>query len=147
MLFFLTSILIFSSLAMMLLLYVKHLEMRSGRLLFAKIRPHVSAASVRLTATVEQHIPVVLERALRYALHWIRVRVRDIVARILLTVEHSLEAMLDGIKHSLTPPHGASGQASSAFLREVAEHKRKLTRVTRMRTPAKEISAPDQTIN
>ena|SRR3989344_6190705 len=145
MLIFLTLVLICSSLAMTLLLYIKHWELRSSKLLFARIRPPIAAASTRLVRTVEHHVPAVVERVLRYVLFWIRVRVRDVVARVLLTVEHSLEAMLDGLKHSLTPPREAGGQASSVFLREVAEHKRKLTRVTRAsRTSSVEIAPPKE---
>jgi hypothetical protein len=133
MLLFLTLILVLSSLAMAALLYVKHWELTTGRLMFAPIRPYVSRIAARVLAVFEHHVPNASARAVRYSVRWTRTRFRDALARMLLTVEHSLEVMLDNLKHGLTSPRGMGGQASSAFLREVAEHKRKLTRVTRIR--------------
>lgn len=141
MLLTLTFILVFSSLAMGGLLYAKHWELTTGKLLFSGVRPRVTRTSARVLGAIEYRLPLICRRVARIGAYWLRMTAKDIVARILITVEHTLEAVLYNLKHGFAARKEASGQASSAFLREVAEHKRKLTRVTRLRRmPAQDIA-------
>ena len=145
MLFLLTVVLFASSVGMFLLLYAKHWELTTGKLIFASARPSLSRVSSRVLMALERHMPLMLRNASRSIGLWLRTRARDALARALLSVEHSLESLLHHLKHSLSPAKGAAGAASSAFLREVAEQKHRLTRVARVRRePASEsIANPD----
>jgi hypothetical protein len=143
MLLFLTVVLICSSIAMMLLLYAKHWELTRNRLILASVRPLLSSASSHAIQTVEQRVPLAVRQLGMRIVIWIRLRARDIAARMLIAVEHALEAALVRLKHAFSPAISSEG-ASSAFLREVAEHKRKLTRVSRIqRSRSDKVTQPD----
>jgi hypothetical protein len=145
MLLYLTIVLIASSAALALLLYAKHWELTTGRMLLPGVRPHLESASQRMLSAIERHLPMALARMLGRLGLWLRIRARDLLARLIITVETTLQAILDHLKHGLSPSKGSSAAPSSAFLREVAEHKRKLTRVTRVRrtSAVDSIAAPE----
>lgn len=142
MLLSLTLVLILSSAAMILLLYAKHWELTTGRILFPNARPKIASYAHRALFAVERELPALLKSFFRTGLRWLRTRARDLLARAWIATEQELERMLYKLKHGLAAarrggaPTENIGQAS-AFLREVAEHKRKLVQLTRPRRTKK----------
>jgi len=148
MLLFFTLVLILSSLAMIALLYAKHWELTTGHVLFSGVRPKISAYARAALFAVERELPSLFSRVWNASLRWLRTRALGMAARALIAIEHALEQALESLKHGFAPAKGvpasrATGQASM-FLREVAEHKRKLTQVTRPRRARQKVILPPQ---
>ena|SRR3989344_463415 len=131
---FLTIVLLLSCVAMAGLLYAKHWELTTGRILFEDKRPQMADFSHRMLVMFETHLPALLQDYRRRALVWLRGSARAGLAHALLAIEQWLERTLHTLRHKITPPSGATGQAS-AFLREVAEHKKRLSRRIRKEFP------------
>ncbi len=122
---FLTAVLVLSSLAMAGLLYAKEWEMRTGNVLFANSRPRASEVLHRGSRLIEESLPSLVARLVNGLSLWLRTGARATLARSLMSLELALEKTLHALKHKTVPPPSADGQAS-AFLREVADYKRKL---------------------
>lgn len=122
---FLTIVLALSCFGMVALLWAKHWELSTGRLLFAQWRPGLTAASHRFFSTVKSHLPALMREGLERLARDMRYGARAGLARTALAAEGWLERSLHNLRHA-TSPHGKAGEAS-AFLREVAEHKKQLT--------------------
>ncbi len=106
------------------LLGLKRYEMRTGRVFFMQVRPRVGEFFSRSLLWVEHTLPELLARELRRLYSWARAGLRALTARAIILTEHLLEKSLHGLRRKTDAPHRA-GEAS-AFLREVAEHKKKL---------------------
>src|SRR2546428_3010782 len=102
MLLFLVVVFVLSCAAMVLLLYIKHWELSTGRMLFASARPHVAAFAHRALVSIEHHLPSALKRASVRIFRWLRAHARNIVARALIAVEHTLENVLTTLRHGLS---------------------------------------------
>lgn len=130
---FLTIVLLVSCTAMAALLWVKHWELATGRLVLKQYRPRIGRAADTVLAAFEYHLPHLIRHLWKYFLHWMRVTARHSLAHALLAAENALERALHIIRHKTTPSHESTGTAS-AFLREVAAYKKKLGRRTRRLT-------------
>ncbi len=135
---FLTTVLVLSSVAMAALLAAKHWELTTGRIFLAEKRPQIGDLSHRFLRTLETRLPLLARLYSERALEWLRNSARVGLAHTLLAVEQWLERTLHTLRYRITPPSSATGQAS-AFLREVAEHKKRLSRRIRKEFPPLEI--------
>ena len=141
MVLFLTIVLIASSVSLIALLCAKQWEVTTGRMLFGSMRPRVQAVSHQMLHAVEHHLPTIVRRGVYVVVLWLRTGARAGIARALLSAEHSLEKILHALRRTtMVPQHHAQGRAS-AFLREVAEHKRRL-----VRRRAKEVARAKETL-
>ncbi len=125
MVLFLTAVLILSCLAMAALLYIKHWELSTGRTLFAEKRPKAAQILHTGIIIIERVIPAAIEKGAGEFSVWLRGSARTGLAGALAASERALEQALHVLRHKTVPPPTAGGEAS-AFLREVAEHKKKL---------------------
>lgn len=124
MVIFLTAVLVLSCLAMAGLLYVKHWELNTGHTLFAEQRPKAAQVLHAGVIIIERVIPAAIEKGAAEFSVWLRGSARTGLARALAASERALEQALHVLRHKTVPPPTAGGEAS-AFLREVAEHKKK----------------------
>ncbi len=121
---FFSITLVLSALGLMSLLWVKSYEMRSGRLFMAGVRPAARRGLHASVLFVEYILPGLARRGWRSMLAAARSVLKAAAARAILFFEDTLERMLAFIRALMQPPRG--GGEASAFLREVAEHKKKL---------------------
>lgn len=126
MVLFFTILLCFSIVGLVSLLAIKRWELRTGNLLLAGARPHVSVASQNLLMWVERVLPQLLMQLMRRGAHEASVFVHRTAAHSLLWTEHMLERVLANLRGVTERPR--SSKEASAFLREIAEHKRQLVR-------------------
>jgi|GEM_PF-1030544 len=127
MVLFLTTVLVVSCAAMAGLLFAKHWELTTGRILLAEKRPQIGDFFHQILRAIETHLPALAHDYYRRSLTWLRGSARTGLAHTLLAVEQWLEKTLHTLRYRITPPSSSTGQAS-AFLREVAEHKKRLSR-------------------
>ncbi|MBI2005133.1 hypothetical protein HYS79_03215, partial [Patescibacteria group bacterium] len=113
-----------SIVGMALLLILKHLELKTGRVLLGSARPAVGRFFNAGLVWLEYILPALLRQALFRAGRALRTWVREVIARGIVFFERILEAVLFTVREKTRAPKGA-GEVS-AFLREVADHKKKL---------------------
>ena len=118
--------LVISIVGLVTLLYVKHWELSTGRLVAVKARPHVNRASKNTFMFFEHVVPALVRVYGRRGWRIVLASIHRTSAWVVLRAEHFLEYTLHSLRHSTDVRHGA-GEAS-AFLRQVAEHKKKLQR-------------------
>ncbi len=123
MVIFLTVLLYLSIAGLIGLLAVKRWEFTTGRVLFAGARPAAGAMLGEGLHFVERRAPALLKGFSWTLYRRLRAAFNLLVAWAVLYAERMLERVLSVLRHT-THPSG-SGEAS-AFLREVAEHKRSL---------------------
>lgn len=121
-LFFLITLCV-SSLGLILLLLAKRYEMRTGRMVFQRLRPLVRRAVHPVVLFVQYILPFMARRSLRATVRAMRAGLSRILARATLYVETGLARMLHAMQQAMQPKRGG---VASSFLQEVAEHKRKL---------------------
>ncbi|HVV15294.1 MAG TPA: hypothetical protein VHD55_02775 [Candidatus Paceibacterota bacterium] len=134
---FLTITLVVSASGLILMLALKCYEMRRGRLILASVRPKVGGAAHNAVMFIESVLPALFLRGARGLVAGARGLARRIVARSIVLFERLLHKMLV-FMHDMTRPPQAGGPAS-AFLQEVAEHKRALQK----RAPGKRMILDD----
>lgn len=123
---FFTVTLIVSVMGMVSLLVLKRYELTSGRVLLGSARPAVGNFFHRGLSWFEYVLPGLIRVGLR-RLYVIARRVLHVWgARLVITLEGWLERALHRVRHTTASPK--RGQETSAFLRQVAEHKKKLQR-------------------
>lgn len=127
MVLFLTAVLVSSSVAMAALLYAKHWELSTGQVMFEPVRPRLGEWSHRVISAFEQHLPAAVRVRGRAMAERVRSAAHAWTARAVIAAEHALEKTLTVLRRTTAPHQEATGQVS-AFLREVAEHKRYLVR-------------------
>lgn len=127
----LTSTLGVSIAGLLLLLMLKRREMKTGRILFSRVRPGPRKFFHTLLIVVEHVIPGLIKSKARSVFYFVREGVQRIIARTILLFEFMLERVLHTVRATSTAPQG-SGEVST-FLREVAAHKRALLK----RAPSK----------
>lgn len=103
----------------------------------AGIRPRIGAAAHAGVMFVESVLPALALRALGRMAGGIRTLARRALAQGIVLFEHTLHGMLAFV-HNMTRPPQAGGPAS-AFLQEVAQHKRALQK----RAPSKRVIVDD----
>lgn len=126
MVLFFTAGLAISILGMVGLLVFKRYELQSGKVIFASARPAVGDFFKQALWWVEKVLPALVRVYTIRTVRFCKIALQRALARSILLVEHTLERVLHLVREQ-TAITRAPGEAS-AFLREVAEHKRKLSR-------------------
>ena len=122
-LFFCATLLI-SILGIVCLLWVKRWELRTGNMVLAGVRPHVGQVSRGFLVWVERVLPHLISAYIRRSARTAESVMHHAAARGLLSAEHGLEHILRSLRGVTERPR--ANREASVFLREVAEHKRKL---------------------
>lgn len=110
---------------MISLLVLKRYELSSGRVLLGRARPAVGNFFHLGLSWLEYVLPGLIRVGLRRLYGAARRLVHVWVAWLVVKVEQGLEHALRRVRHT-TAAAPAAGHETSAFLREVAEHKKKL---------------------
>jgi hypothetical protein len=113
-----------SILGLTTLLGLKRYELKTGRIVFERVRPRVRQVLHDVVLIAQYLLPFLARRVLTNVLVAARVLFLRVIARIALFVEETLHRWLGAVEHMLQP-HPSGGQASQ-FLREIAEHKQSL---------------------
>ena len=124
MVLFFTVLLGISIVGLVSLLAIKRWELRTGNMLLAGVRPQVSRASHRVMVWIERVLPHIMTQLARRGVNEGRVLVHRGAAHSLLWAEQGLERVLAKLRGVTERPR--SNKEASAFLREIAEHKRQL---------------------
>ena len=120
---FFTVTLLVSIAGMVLLLALKRYELSSGRVLLGSARPAVGNFFHRWLSWIEYVLPGLVRVGARTLYGTARRAWRVWAARLARLLEQGLERALSRVRRSTARPR--KGQ-SSAFLRQVTEHKKKL---------------------
>ena len=115
------------------LLSAKRYEMATGKVVFGEVRPKIGAFFHALLTLIERVFPALLSRSFRGVAQYASWFVHNGVARGVLALERGLERTLSVVRYATTHPPAESAGKASAFLQEVAEHKKKLLK--RSHTP------------
>lgn len=121
---FLTIALLVSSLGLVVMLVLKRYELRTGKLVLAAVRPKRGGVAHSGVAFIEHALPSLVARSLARFFLAARAAAKTLLARGILLFEHALQRLLVVVRDMTQPPQG--GGPASAFLQEVADHKRKL---------------------
>ncbi len=125
MVIFFTATLAISVVGLLALISLKRFEMNTGRVVLGRARPMVGEFMHRLVFFVERVLPALIVRLLLRAAAALRRGVHAAVAWGIIVLERLLESTLRGIRRTTSMPEGKRAVRSD-FLREVAEHKKKL---------------------
>jgi hypothetical protein len=106
------------------ILLLKRYELSSGRVLLSGARPALRVFFARGLWWTTRVLPGAADRAARRGGEWVRTTAQRILARGALLTEQGLEKALHTVQRTTSTP--AAGGEASPFLREVAEHKKKL---------------------
>lgn len=109
-----------------MLLGLKRYEMATGRVVFRHARPRVGAFFHTTLVWVEQALPSLVAGTIRESVATVKQFMHRWIARGIVALERALEWVLKTL-HYTTHPTGGGGEVS-AFLREVAEHKKNILR-------------------
>ena len=120
---FFTALLCVSIAGLACVLYAKHWEESNGKLMMSRVRPKAGEVLGVGLNFVERRAPALLRDAASRAYAAARTLVHRSTAWAVLQVEQMLEKTLHTLRH--TTAARSEGEAS-AFLREVAEHKKSL---------------------
>lgn len=107
------------------ILGLKRYELATGRVFMAGARPRLRAFFRRAFFFVERVLPNLAAHEARRVFGAARRVARAAAARGILFAEQNLERLLQSLRR-LTAHHPRADTAASPFLREVAEHKKKL---------------------
>ena len=105
------------------LLGVRHYELQSDKVILADLRPTLGAWLGALLHFVERVAPAIIRYWATIVYRRVSFEVHRAAAWLVIHTERLLEHTLHTIRHTTAPKEG--GEAS-AFLREVAEHKKQL---------------------
>lgn len=122
---FFTVTLVISIVGMTAILWLKRYELASGRVLFASTRPRLRTFFRQTLFWFERVLPGLLSHEVRRLWNLARSAARAGLARAILLIERWLEEGLRALRQLTAHAPHAKGEASP-FLREVAEHKKKL---------------------
>ncbi|MDE1924600.1 MAG: hypothetical protein KGH79_00245 [Patescibacteria group bacterium] len=124
MVLFFTVLLALSIAGMVAMLWLKRYELATGRVVLSGVRPLVGTFVSRTLLWAGKIIPALVREQLARAGQTLRVLAHRFVAQSVLWFERTLEKVLHTVREKTGPPR-EPGEAS-AFLREVADHKKKL---------------------
>ena len=130
---FFIIVLALSIVGMVSLLGIKQWELQTNNLLWVRARPGVGNFFQKLLCWVERVLPALMRIYGRRAYRAVHTWVHRTVAQGVLAVETWLERVLHTLPHTTETPKGTG--TASAFLQEVAEHKKKLIRYSRALKP------------
>ena len=108
----------------MSLLVLKRYELNSGRVLLGRARPAVGNFFHRGLSWFEYVLPGLVRVGVRSLYNTCRRVLHVWAARLVVVLESLLERALSRVRHTTAQPK--RGRETSVFLREVAEHKKKL---------------------
>ncbi len=124
MVIFFTALLAASIVGLVALIGLKRWEMQTGGVVLGSIRPKVGHFFHTCVVFVERTLPALARAALVRAALAARRGARAAVAWGVIVTERVLESTLARLRHKTDLPPGPRRQ--SDFLREVAEHKKKI---------------------
>lgn len=124
MVLFFISTLGLSVAAMAALLALKHYELASGKVVFAGMRPAMSAFSKKTLHWGQQILPALAQELIEKAWKFVLTQTHRAVAYSAIIFERALERVLRSVREWTESTHPS--QEPSAFLREVADHKKNL---------------------
>lgn len=113
-----------SIVGMITLLMLKRYELNSGRIFLGSARPAVGHFFHRGLSWFEYVLPGLVRVGAKRLWGTARRLVHVWAARLVVVLESYLERALRRVRHTTVAPK--QGKETSAFLREVAEHKKKL---------------------
>ncbi len=113
-----------SIVGLILILTLKRIELRTGRVLFRGLRPAMGNFLGGILSFVEHVLPAAGRRVGRNIVHATQRGVKFVMLRGALVFERTLEMLLHRVREKTRPPRGRT--EVSGFLKEVAEHKRSL---------------------
>ncbi|MDB5224626.1 MAG: hypothetical protein JWO43_248 [Candidatus Adlerbacteria bacterium] len=116
-----------SVLGMIGLIAIKRWEIKTGRMLGSAVRPIIGQFFHSVAVWSAHVAPSLVRQLAREMAAFVRGTARHGTARGVLWAEKKLEVTLEAIRDKTTP-HRHGGSPASAFLLEVAEHKRALAR-------------------
>lgn len=125
MVLFLTTTLVVSTLGMLGIVGLKRYELATGRLFLAGLRPGLRHFFRRTFFWFERVLPSLIAHEAGRLWRAGRAVVRTAAAQGLLFAEQTLERGLSALRQATSHAPARPGDASP-FLREVAEHKKKL---------------------
>ena len=123
-LFFIVT-LVFSLCAMILLLAVKRYELSTGRVVFASLRPSTSSFFEKLSRWGRKILPSLARSYIERAMNSALTKIQLWLAKTILALEHVLERVLHAVRERTGEMN--IDREPSAFLREVADHKKNLS--------------------
>jgi hypothetical protein len=123
---FFTATLVFSIGGIVVLLAAKRFEMKTGKVFLGGVRPRVGAYFHTALVAVERVLPALVSRTLKRVTNGFSWLMHNGTARGVLILERMLEKTLAGVRYATSHPPVASAGKASAFLQEVAEHKKNL---------------------
>ncbi len=126
MVFFFVTTFILAIIGMVAILSVRHWELETGNVCLTNVRPQMSRALRFVSLWCGHILPTLIRIYSRRAWRAISVSAHHTAARVAIKLEQLLEHTLHMVRRTTEIPRG-SGEVS-AFLREVAEHKKKLLR-------------------
>ena len=130
MVFFFLSTLGISIVGITGLLLFKRIELTTGRVVFGPLRSRVGIFFHQGLQWTEQVLPELARAWVRQGVDLCYHMAREGIARGILLLEQGLERVLHLIRRTTEQPQRGSGEVS-AFLREVADYKKKILRRTR----------------
>jgi hypothetical protein len=139
MVLFFTITLGISIVGLVSLLSIKQWELQNGVVLLSRVRPKLGSFFHTVSLWIERILPTLVRVYFRRTLNVLRVAMHRVSAWGVLTLEHALERLLQVLRKA-TSTKRTVGEAS-VFLREVAEHKRKLLKNRMTRT---KVTTPDE---
>jgi hypothetical protein len=116
----------FSIVGLVSLLVIKRFELSTGAVFLGSVRPKVGALFHTTLVWVERSLPALAVSALEQSSARGRSLVHYLTAHAVIVAERMLERTLGVLRYLTQPQIGGSTRQASSFLREVAEHKRKL---------------------
>jgi hypothetical protein len=121
---FFTATLVISFAGMVTLMVLKQIELSTGTVILARVRPGINRFFRSCLHLVERGLPTLLRQGLRATFYRMRAFLRVVLAHVLLRFEEMLKNTLRFIRQK-THPSYARGEASP-FLKEVGEYKKQL---------------------
>ena len=124
--------LLFSVVGLVALIWAKHWELTTGRVILGGVRPQVGQFFHVVLFWIERVLPALARGYSRLFFREALAFLHRGTAALVLWVENLLERILHSVRHTTDVHHVHSAAQASAFLREVAAHKKQLleTRVS-----------------
>ena len=121
---FFIILLLVSLAGMVMLMTLKQIELSTGSILFASMRPKVNRFFKTCLIMVERVLPGLVKGGIAQMFLQMRALMQKALAHAILRFEEWLKSMLHLIREKTHPAH-ARGEAS-AFLRQVGEYKKQI---------------------
>mgnify|MGYP000178302651 CR=1 FL=1 len=124
MVLFFTTTLIISIAGMSALMMLKQIEISTGVIILARIRPQVNRFFHAILLVIERSLPALVREAIVAVLKRLRGALQKMLAHGILWFETTLQNLLHLLREKTHPQHHR-GEAS-AFLKEVGEYKKQI---------------------